>query len=647
MKPPIGSFPRPTSANDAATKNHGGNAEGIQTTGANVTVSGSAPPTAGQALVATSPTVAAWGDVAASSSLAAQGDYLVASLASTQVDIADDAAIAFDTEISLRGDLTLDTVTNIGRIGGLKAGRTYMVVATIKLEHSSTLYAAYRIWDVTAAAPLVQWEMRSPSLSDNNTNNSTGFHIFTPAVDTEVEIRNNAGDTANHDVSGFGQSRVSVIEIGAVQANVVGGLEFIDYVKVTGSAVQTVTFGAAGDGIFQRILDGDVDEEYVLVSKIIKDGTLRTYVLRPNGATTLVDSEMIQVSAGTVTGNTNADMRILNTSYDEAYIETKLLAKTGINRMMISEASINNPGGADGFKQSVAGVWAESVTNIDSLEVHCTSGAFINVDSEFTLYRRTRTNLRADSAAVYERMALETVDPGALATTERTVGHTIYGGSLIGISARVEDAVTAGDITINVKIDGVTALTAVLDTTNSTSRVVREVIGVHTFVANKNISVEFVPTGYANAGSIASAVTVQLHLTNDVLIALPSDTVAVLNETQEFTKNQRSHIVFLDDDDENVVYSAADSNIYSLLTEDTNGSTRQLDNPIDLVAGMTWQVWFIQDSVGGKNLTFDTFYDWGDEGAPDFSAQGANVENIITCVAFTTTKIRATVLKGA
>jgi hypothetical protein len=106
------------------------------------------------------------------------------------------------------------------------------------------------------------------------------------------------------------------------------------------------------------------------------------------------------------------------------------------------------------------------------------------------------------------------------------VGHAIYGGSIVGVSARVEDAVTAGSITVNVKAGGVTKLTAVLDTTNSTSRVVRAAIGQQIFAADENISVEFVPSAYDNAGSIASAVTVQVHMTNSGLITQNDRVVA-------------------------------------------------------------------------------------------------------------------------
>jgi hypothetical protein len=134
--------------------------------------------------------------------------------------------------------------------------------------------------------------------------------------------------------------------------------------------------------------------------------------------------------------------------------------------------------------------------------------------------------MRSDVAAVYERMSMETVDPAALATTERTVGHSVYGGSVVGVSLRVEDAVTAGSIVVNVKVDGVTKLTATLDTTNSTSRVVRQVIGIGSFEADKNISVEYVPSSYDNSGSVPSAVTVQVHLTNSGLVTQSDRVVA-------------------------------------------------------------------------------------------------------------------------
>ena len=120
---------------------------------------------------------------------------------------------------------------------------------------------------------------------------------------------------------------------------------------------------------------------------------------------------------------------------------------------------------------------------------------------------------------------------------------------------------------------------------------------------------------------------------------------ALLNAVQQYTKSQYSHIVVLTDA-ATVNYVAEDSNIFKLVADNTG--TRKLANPTEMVAGMTWQVWFWQDSTNGlEALTFGTWYDWGDLGIPDFTAQTANKKNIITCVALSATQIFAVATTGA
>lgn len=120
------------------------------------------------------------------------------------------------------------------------------------------------------------------------------------------------------------------------------------------------------------------------------------------------------------------------------------------------------------------------------------------------------------------------------------------------------------------------------------------------------------------------------------------DAVA-LGDANEFKANQRSQVSVLVDG-ANVSIDASLSNIYEL----TCGAlaSRQLDNPSNLTKGMTWQVWFIQDGVGGRGITFDSQYTFGDEGAPDYTSQGAGIINIISCVAVTATKIACSSLPG-
>ena len=450
---------------------------------------------------------------------AAQGAYIQAGLSTpytTTLTIG--AVLPIDSLQESRRDLEVDTVTNVGRVSTLKAGRTYYIYSKITMS-SEIAHVDFRIYDVLGAGYIgLGGRAATMNKSATLTANYPATHIFTPLVDTEIEIHITGFTPSTVDIA---SAYVQIIEIGAVQANVVGGLEFMDTIDVT-VATASVSFGASGDGAFQRALDGDVDNEYVLVThwKNVNQPTTTELLLRPNGLTTNQDGN--KVTNGVVVSVPSV-MPIATTAFDEAHFSTNIKATTGGLRSMAGTGTtVDLNGGLDTATQQYSGVWSDISINITSLEVITPLGSHIGVGSTFSLYRRTRTNLRADSAAVYERMSMETVDPGALATTERTVGHTVYGGSLMGVSLRVEDAVTAGDITVNVKLDGVVALTAVLDATNPSSRVVRAAaIGDHEFAADKNISVEFVPTSYDNAGSIASAVTVQVHLTNDSLISPP------------------------------------------------------------------------------------------------------------------------------
>lgn len=484
MKPPIGSFPDPTTGQEVATK------------------------------AFADANYAAAGPIAA-----AQGAYMTKTMGASQPSVVTDTVLNFDTLLDSRGDLGASG----NRITGLKAGRTYLLIG--RSRNSTGSFAAVRFYDATNAVYL--GDTKSSAGQDQfHTPNTT--HIFTPLVDTDIELWCSfANVTSTFDGA---WSEMSAIEIGAVQADVVGGLEFMDIIEV-GADTTSVSFGASGDGLFQRALDGDVDEAYVIEYYLPAPGAggpgLR---IKPNNLTTdMVSARGFQGTSHSSGNTTEGSGWIVNSGATTSRASTgkiELQAKSGKPRSFQSHAVMGDiPETTTAIWSEVnVGWWDDLVTNISSIVFEQTAANTLKAGARFVLYRRTTANLRADSAAVYERHAMETVDPGALVTTERTVGHSVYGGSLVGVSLRVEDAVTAGDITVNVKLDGVTALTAVLDTTNSTSRVVRAAIGVHKFAADKNISVEFVPTSYDNAGSVASPVTVQVHLTNDALINPPKNT---------------------------------------------------------------------------------------------------------------------------
>jgi hypothetical protein len=140
---------------------------------------------------------------------------------------------------------------------------------------------------------------------------------------------------------------------------------------------------------------------------------------------------------------------------------------------------------------------------------------------------------------------------------------------------------------------------------------------------------------------ISTQAVVSMGASTDLVL---SD-LARLSISQQFQGNQYSLPVALVDAAV-VVNNCSASNILTLLATAGIGATRELDNPTGLVVGMTWQVWFSQDAIGGRALTFDTWYDWGDEGAPDYTTQGANITNIITCVAMGANQVAATSLPG-
>jgi len=456
---------------------------------------------------------------------AAQGDYVTALLGTDYTTaLVLPQRVPFDTIGSQRGDLSVDLVTNIGRVTGLKAGRTYHLYGSV-VTSTTASYFQYRWYDLTEGE-----YVGNDALSISNNRTSTvsdtpgATHLFTPVTDTEVELRIHTTSDVNYDINGDNFTQIIVHEIGAVQADVVGGLEFMDIIEVT-SVVQDVDFGASGDGAFLRALDGDVDESYFIEAYIPDAGLATSYSLQPNGISANQRGAFVYAgTTGPIDGVSTTLQFGSNAVGRESHSTVEFQAKSGKNRAL--QANCVDSDGSTIYNFEFAALWSDTSTVINSLRIHGGVASSIPIGSRFVLWRRTTANLRADSAAVYERMAAETVDPGALATTERTVGHSIYGGSIVGISARVENAVTAGSITINVKADGVTKLTAVLDTTNSTSKVERLAIGLAKFAADENISVEFVPTAYDNAGSLASAVTVQVHLTNSGLITQNDRVVA-------------------------------------------------------------------------------------------------------------------------
>jgi hypothetical protein len=448
----------------------------------------------------------------------AQGAYMVKNMGSSQAGVGTAAEILnFDTIVSSRGDL--GGAGN--QVTGLKAGRTYLLIGRSRGINGN--YYTLRFYDATAAAFL--GDDKSGVGGDVwITPNVT--HIFTPTVDTDIELW---AQSTNSSMTFDGLlSEFQVIEIGAVQANVIGGLEFMDIIDVT-IATNEVSFGAAGDGAFLRALDGDLDEEYFCSYYMPGDhaGSTMHWVVRPNGATTS------QQSAADYSGATSGKITTSTFMLGDQFVARDcrgtftLFAKTGRARYFVSDNVVTAPGGGAGemHQSRNAGTWDEQVTNIESLVFAHTDGAgdYILPGAQLILWRRTSSNVRADSASIYERNVEAVVAQGTAAAQTYTTGAAVFGGSAVGVSVSlVDDTVVSGTVVVDFKVDGAVVLTATLDSVNTSMHRASSSVGAIPIIAGNEIEIDVTTTSLVTAGAPASpAISVNLMMTTDAFVQPP------------------------------------------------------------------------------------------------------------------------------
>jgi hypothetical protein len=120
---------------------------------------------------------------------------------------------------------------------------------------------------------------------------------------------------------------------------------------------------------------------------------------------------------------------------------------------------------------------------------------------------------------IYERAAIFSVPIGA-SSDDTTLGRIAVQGSLIGLSAEIDLPVTAGTVTVNAKVNGVTKLTVVLSTTDPSVKqtVVSPVL--YPVMSADQVSVEVVGVGYNNTGSLTSGLTVNVVLVAGLQVPL-------------------------------------------------------------------------------------------------------------------------------
>lgn len=102
-----------------------------------------------------------------------------------------------------------------------------------------------------------------------------------------------------------------------------------------------------------------------------------------------------------------------------------------------------------------------------------------------------------------------------VSSQEATTGRATYAGSLVGLSVHAEEITVAGTLTVNVKVNAVTKLTAVLDSvTNTESNFATAVIGTHALVQGDEVTVEVVGNAaYDNTPSGVAGVVVGVTVT--------------------------------------------------------------------------------------------------------------------------------------
>jgi hypothetical protein len=192
--------------------------------------------------------------------------------------------------------------------------------------------------------------------------------------------------------------------------SITGPLEFVDIIEVTGApAVGGVLFGAGGDGEFQRALNGDLDEEYILSVYWPKaDLTLRSLEIYPNdvdpGAAATWDrlnDNGGAVSGSGGTGFTIASYGTLATGTGVIVAGTAVIqAKTGGKRSLVFDGSAANIGGTDSSGgHKVSSVWHDDSTNITSMRIIDPS-ADLPVGTRLVLWRRRAVNGNQDSDLV-------------------------------------------------------------------------------------------------------------------------------------------------------------------------------------------------------------------------------------------------------
>jgi hypothetical protein len=222
--------------------------------------------------------------------------------------------------------------------------------------------------------------------------------------------------------------------------------------------------------------------------------------------------------------------------------------------------------------------------------------------------------------SAYERHASFGV-PIGVSSQEATLGRVSFSGSII----------------INVKKNGVTQMSGVIDGANTEFVITTAAVNTYQVAQNDEISVEVIgDASYDNTPSGVTGLVANVTMTESSAAgAEPS--VALLNAAQVFTAGQAVAQSTLADG-AGIVVDGDDSNNFDLeLTQNSD-----LANPINVVAGTTINIAIRQDGTGGFTLSFGSAFKFPG-GAPTVTAT-PSAEDIISCYVRTETAGTATVM---
>jgi len=133
-------------------------------------------------------------------------------------------------------------------------------------------------------------------------------------------------------------------------------------------------------------------------------------------------------------------------------------------------------------------------------------------DSADTFNKKKITLTDLIRVSIYERNIEAVVAQGTAAEVEYTTGHATYSGSAIGVSVSLNDSVTAGTVTVKVKVATVTVLTAVLSVGSPTFARALETIGVAAVSFGDSIVIGIETSGLTTTGGGSPGITVNTTL---------------------------------------------------------------------------------------------------------------------------------------